>query len=101
VAMTGEVTIRGRVLPIGGLKEKMLAAKQAGIKKILIPAKNKKDMTEIPSEIVSGLELVFCDHVEQVLKHALNLSQPESFMKVVGLKVVETTPTEPNLEVAN
>lgn len=91
VAMTGEITIRGRVLPIGGLKEKLLAAKQAGVTKVLIPKKNEKDLSEIPAEIKSGIEVIPCTHAEEVLKQALNLDRPEEFMKVVGLKVVEST----------
>ena len=98
VAMTGEVTIRGRVLPIGGLKEKLLAAKQAGIKKVLIPNKNSKDLSDIPKEIKQGIEIVACTHAEEVLKHALNLSRPETFMKVVGLKVIDS---QNQMEVAN
>ena len=98
VAMTGEVTIRGRVLPIGGLKEKLLAAKQAGIKKVLIPNRNSKDLTDIPKEIKQGIEIVACTHAEEVLKHALNLSRPETFMKVVGLKVLDS---QNQMEVAN
>lgn len=88
VAMTGEVTIRGRVLPIGGLKEKLLAAKQAGIDTVLIPAKNEKDLIEIPEEIKSNLEIIPCSHVEEVLRVALELSHPDKFMQVVGLKVL-------------
>ncbi len=91
VAMTGEITIRGRVLPIGGLKEKILAAKQAGVTKILIPHKNLKDLAEIPNEIKSGVEVIGCQHAEEVLRSALNLSNAEEFMKVVGLKVVESS----------
>lgn len=98
VAMTGEVTIRGRVLPIGGLKEKLLAAKQAGIKKVIIPIKNSKDLPDIPNEIKSGIEVIPCAHAEEVLKLALNLSNPETFMKVVGLKVIDNPDS---LEVAN
>lgn len=98
VAMTGEVTVRGRVLPIGGLKEKMLAAKQAGIKTILIPKRNEKDLPEIPEEIKSGLDIRSCFHVEEVLKVALELEKPESFMKIVGLQVVDP---EKELDVAN
>ena len=71
VAMTGEVTLRGRVLPIGGLKEKMLAAKTAGIKKVLVPAENEKDVEEISKEIKSGLEIVYVKSMEEVLGHAL------------------------------
>jgi ATP-dependent Lon protease len=71
VAMTGEVTLRGRVLPIGGLKEKLLAALRGGIKKVLIPEENVKDLAEIPENVKSDLELVPVSHVDDVLKHAL------------------------------
>ena len=71
VAMTGEITLRGRVLPIGGLKEKLLAAKNAGIKKVLVPKKNEKDIEEISSEIKKDLEIVLVETMEEVLKHAL------------------------------
>lgn len=71
VAMTGEITLRGRVLPIGGLKEKLLAAKSAGIKTVLIPEENKRDVEELSQEITKGLEIVSVSHMEQVLKHAL------------------------------
>ncbi len=71
VAMTGEITLRGRVLPIGGLKEKLLAAKNAGIRKVLIPEKNRNDMEEISSEITDGLDIVYVSMMEEVLKEAL------------------------------
>lgn len=71
VAMTGEITLRGRVLPIGGLKEKLLAAKNAGIKKVLVPKKNEKDIEEISVEIKKGIEIVLVETMEEVLKHAL------------------------------
>jgi ATP-dependent Lon protease len=71
VAMTGEVTLRGRVLPIGGLKEKLLAALRGGITKVLIPAENEKDLAEIPANIREGLEIVAVSHVDEVLGHAL------------------------------
>ena len=71
VAMTGEVTIRGRVLPIGGLKEKLLAAKQAGIKSVIIPEKNKKQLKEIPDDIKVGLNILAFAHVREILKVAL------------------------------
>ena len=71
VAMTGEITLRGRVLPIGGLKEKVLAAKQAGIKTVIAPSRNEKDLVEIPDDATDGLEFVFSDHIDQVLIHAL------------------------------
>ncbi len=71
VAMTGEVTLRGRVLPIGGLKEKLLAALRGGIKTVLIPEDNAKDLAEIPANIKDGLEIVPVSHVDQVLAQAL------------------------------
>jgi len=71
VAMTGEVTLRGRVLAIGGLKEKLLAALRGGIKKVLIPQENEKDLAEIPATIREGLEIVPVSHVDEVLRHAL------------------------------
>ncbi|MEW6274927.1 MAG: endopeptidase La [Bacillota bacterium] len=71
VAMTGEVTLRGRVLPVGGIKEKVLAAHRAGIKKILLPRENKKDLEDIPKKIKSQLEFVFVEHMDEVLEEAL------------------------------
>ena len=71
LAMTGEITLRGRVLPIGGLKEKVLAAKNAGITKILVPDQNRPDVEEIDAEIKEGLTIVFVEKMEQVLKEAL------------------------------
>ncbi len=71
VAMTGEVTLRGRVLPIGGLKEKLLAALRGGIKTVLIPQENEKDLAEIPANIKEGLEIIPVSHVDQVLARAL------------------------------
>lgn len=71
IAMTGEVTLRGRVLPIGGLKEKLLAALRGGIVKVLIPKENEKDLVEIPENVKKGLEIVAVSTVEEVLEHAL------------------------------
>ncbi|HCL01360.1 MAG TPA: endopeptidase La [Lachnoclostridium phytofermentans] len=71
VAMTGEITLRGRVLPIGGLKEKLLAAKNAGIKKVLIPEKNRPDLEELEQEITEGMEVICVASMDEVLKHAL------------------------------
>jgi ATP-dependent Lon protease len=71
IAMTGEVTLRGRVLPIGGLKEKSLAAKRMGIKKIILPKRNKKDIDDIPKYIKKDMEFIFADTMDQVLKVAL------------------------------
>lgn len=70
VAMTGEITLRGRVLPIGGLKEKTLAAKMAGIKTILVPKQNEKDVEEIPKEIKSGLNIIFVETMQEVIEQA-------------------------------
>jgi len=71
VAMTGEVTLRGRVLPIGGLKEKLLAALRGGIKKVLIPEDNAKDLVDLPKSVKEGMEIIPVSRMEQVLEHAL------------------------------
>jgi ATP-dependent Lon protease len=77
VAMTGEITLRGRVLPIGGLKEKLLAALRAGIKTVMIPEENVKDLAEIPNNVKSGLEIIPVARMDEVLKHAL-VRMPEA-----------------------
>jgi ATP-dependent Lon protease len=69
--MTGEITLRGRVLPIGGVKEKLLAAHANGIRKVVISSENKKDIQEIPKSIQKQLEIVFVDDMNQVLENAL------------------------------
>ncbi len=71
IGMTGEITLRGRVLPIGGLKEKLLAAKRAGLKKVIIPEKNRKDLDEVPKAILKGLNLVFVNNIDEVVKNTL------------------------------
>ena len=71
IAMTGEVTLRGRVLPIGGLKEKLLAALRGGLKKVLIPQDNAKDLADIPENVKNALEIVPVSRMDEVLKHAL------------------------------
>ena len=71
VAMTGEITLRGLVLPIGGLKEKLLAAHRAGIKKVLIPIENKKDLVEVPKTVLDSIEIIPVKNVDEVLKVAL------------------------------
>ncbi len=71
VAMTGEITLRGRVLPVGGVKEKVLAAHRAGIKRILLPERNRVDLEEVPQEIIESLDFLFVSHMDQLLEHAL------------------------------
>ncbi len=77
VAMTGEITLRGRILPIGGLREKVLAAHRGGIKKILVPLENEKDLKEIPASISNQVELVLVDHMDDVLTQGLVLKEGE------------------------
>ena len=81
LAMTGEVTLRGRILPIGGLKEKVLAAHRGGIKHILIPAENEKDISEIPPSILKTVTIEMVEHMDEVLRKALVLEDPENFLK--------------------
>ncbi|ABA88930.1 ATP-dependent Lon protease (La) [Syntrophotalea carbinolica DSM 2380] len=76
LAMTGEITLRGRVLPIGGLKEKLLAAKRAGITRVLIPAENKKNLEDVPETILSALEVLPVSHMDEVLEQGLKMSSP-------------------------
>jgi len=71
IAMTGEVTLRGRVLEIGGVKEKVIAAHRARIKKVILPKENKKDLEEIPKNVLKDLKFIFVEHVDQVIKEAL------------------------------
>jgi len=81
VAMTGEITLRGRVLPIGGLKEKMIAAHRGGISTILIPKENEKDLKELPANIKRNLEIVMVEHMDQVLVRALATDDPEHLLR--------------------
>jgi ATP-dependent Lon protease len=81
VAMTGEITLRGRVLPIGGLKEKVLAAHRGGIKKVVIPKENAKDIPEIPKKVRDRLEIVAVEHTDEVLREALRLEDPDAFFR--------------------
>ncbi len=85
IAMTGEITLRGRVLPIGGLKEKVIAAHRGGIKKILIPKENEKDLKDIPKTIARDLEIVTVEHMDEVLTHALIVGDDERLFKEVDL----------------
>ena len=69
--MTGEISLRGHILPVGGIKEKVLAAYRGGIEKVLLPAKNKHDLDDIPKEVKSSIEFILVDHVDQAFEHAL------------------------------
>jgi ATP-dependent Lon protease len=73
LAMTGEISLRGRVLPIGGLKEKLLAALRGGLVTVLIPEENAKDLAEIPDNVKKGLEIIPVGHVDEVLERALTI----------------------------
>ena len=91
VAMTGEVSLRGKVLAIGGLKEKVMAAHRGGIKTIICPKENEKDLKDIPKEILKDLKVILVDHVDQVLVNALDVKNPKEIFKfqkdtLVGLK---------------
>jgi ATP-dependent Lon protease len=92
VAMTGEITLRGRVLPIGGLKEKLLAAKTAGIKTVLVPKRNEKDVAEISNEIKSGMEIIFVESMDDVTE--LAFSEPIKPLKAKAAKRKPKTTTE-------
>ena len=81
VAMTGEITLRGRILPIGGLKEKMIAAHRGGISTILIPKENEKDLKELPPNIKRNLDIVMVEHMDQVLVRALATDDPEHLLR--------------------
>jgi ATP-dependent Lon protease len=81
IAMTGEITLRGRVLPIGGLKEKIIAAHRGGIKKVLIPKENEKDLKDVPKSISKQLKIIPVEHMDEVLTHAMILDDGESLFK--------------------
>jgi ATP-dependent Lon protease len=85
IAMTGEITLRGRVLPIGGLKEKIIAAHRGGIKKVLIPKENEKDLKDVPKSISKQIEIIVVEHMDEVLSHALILGDGESIFKNVDI----------------
>jgi len=100
IAMTGEVTLRGHVLPIGGLKEKLLAAHRAGIKKVIIPEDNKKDLIEIPKNILGNIEIISVKSVDEVLKIALTKElKPVEWIEVEKLPKTETS--KPSTEIAH
>ena len=100
VAMTGEVTLRGRVLPIGGLKEKVLAAHRERIKTVIIPKENEKDLKDIPREVLNDLKVILVDHVDQVLVNALDVKIAKDLFKVrtdrgLGLRAQYTGHSQP------
>jgi ATP-dependent Lon protease len=75
--MTGEITLRGKVLPVGGIKEKVLAARRAGIKRVILPKENEKDLTELPEPVRKEMEFIFAENIQQVLSAAIpQLTEP-------------------------
>jgi ATP-dependent Lon protease len=100
VGMTGEVTLRGRALEIGGVKEKIIAAHRAGLKTIIMPKENRKDLEEVPKEVVGDMRFVFVSHMDDVLKVALTKPLP-GFKKIKGeahvsgnITTLQPTPAE-------
>ena len=100
VAMTGEITLRGRVLPIGGLKEKLIAALRGGIDTVIIPKDNEKDLKEIPPNILGKLELVTVEHMDEVLAQALALDDPVRFLRQGDHPIEEIYDTLPEADLA-
>ena len=97
-AMTGEITLRGRVLPIGGLKEKILAAHRGGIKRVLVPLENEKDLQEVPAMILRALQIETVEHMDEVLRHSLLVADPGGFLlpkKEAELAQATLYPSEP------
>ena len=105
VAMTGEITLRGRVLPIGGLKEKLFAAHRLGIKRVLIPLENEKDLKEIPPKVLKVMDIVPVEHMDQVLREAVAIDDPDSIFhdekddflsRIMAVKKERPAPTGPD-----
>jgi ATP-dependent Lon protease len=88
LAMTGEITLSGAVLPVGGIKEKVLAAHRAGIKKIILPRENKRDLQDVPEDVRNELAFVPVETVEEVLKEALKIDLPRAMLLHTGSSVV-------------
>ena len=100
VAMTGEITLRGRVLAIGGLKEKVLAAHRGRIKSVIIPKDNEKDLKDIPEEVLKAIKVTLVDHIDQVLVNALTIKNAKELFKVrsdrgLGLRAQYTGHSQP------
>jgi ATP-dependent Lon protease len=97
VAMTGEITLRGRILAIGGLKEKILAASRSGITRVIVPLENEKDLKDIPTAMLRGVEVILASHMDQVLRHALVLPDPDAFLvqpsEVLDWRVSQESPS--------
>jgi len=91
IAMTGEITLRGRILPIGGLKEKIIAAHRGGIKKVLIPKENKKDLKDVPRSITKQVKIITVEHMDEVLSHALILDEGDTIFKNVDIPLEITS----------
>jgi ATP-dependent Lon protease len=83
-AMTGEITLRGAVLPVGGIKEKILAAHRAGIKIVILPKENKRDLEDVPEDVRNELTFITVETVEEVLKAALDIDLPGPFVSYAG-----------------
>jgi predicted ATP-dependent protease len=98
VAMTGEITLRGRVLPIGGLKEKILAAHRAGITTVIMPKENAKDLRDIPKKVLKSLKVSLAEHMDEVLRVALVLPNAAEFLKEPSQAVDWRVPTERRAE---
>jgi ATP-dependent Lon protease len=101
VAMTGEVTLRGRVLPIGGVKDKLLAAHRAGIRTFLLPAKNLRDLKEVDKEILDSMEIHGVETVDEVLEYALLPTGSDSSrasQRRVGFTIPPSPPTAPIIQ---
>ena len=92
--MTGEITLRGRVLAIGGLKEKILAAHRAGIRTVIMPRENVKDLQDLPKRVLKGIRLVPVAHMDEVLREALALADPGEFLKQPSVPVDWRVPVE-------
>ena len=95
VGMTGEITLRGRVLPIGGLKEKLLAAKRGGIKTVLIPEDNKKDLIEIPDNIKNKLKIIPVSSIDEVITNAL-VDAPQELSMLEPSKIAKNESNNPD-----
>ena len=97
-AMTGEITLRGKVLPIGGLKEKLLAAHRACIEKVLVPEENEKDLKDIPPQVVKKLKIGLVGHMDEVLLEALNVKDREEIFRPTHISYGDKAPQAPPQE---